>query len=85
MSKIMSLYVFIVHTEGEERVVLWTNEDGSKVPLVYTTLIGVEVDNMRTKIQALADNNKLYFELREYQLVETEESEVFYPTKEYHA
>jgi len=83
MSKIKTLHIFVVNENGEEKIVMWPNKSGINVPLFYLSTEKVE-DEMKIAIQEMADTQKLYFELREYQLVK-DSVETFYPTKEYNA
>lgn len=85
MNKIKNIFVFVVNMDGEERIVTWPNGNGIDVPLVYLSEEEIENDNMRKAIQNMANVRKLYFELREFTLVE-KSVETFYPTlKEYNA
>ena len=85
MNKITMIRVFIINDNGEEKIVTWPNRNGIDVPLVYLTEEEIKNDNMRVAIQSMADLRKVYFELREYKLIE-ESTEKFYPaTKEYNA
>jgi hypothetical protein len=66
-------------------MVQWPDKVGNLVPLVYLNKDDVDGDDMRSRIQQVADERKIYFELREYQLVENS-TEEFYPAlKEYNA
>jgi len=72
----------VVNVNGEEKIALHP-KDG--IPLIYLSKEGVNVDHTRELVQVMADDSKLYFELREYKLVE-ESAELFYPkASEYNA
>jgi hypothetical protein len=81
-SRIVSFYTFIVNVDGEEKIALHPI-DG--VPLIYLKKEGLEKDNIKKMVQSMADHHKLYFELREYKIVD-ESAETFYPkATEYNA
>jgi len=85
VKKIISMYVFVVSQNGLEQIVMWPDKIGNLIPLVYLDKEEIVGDNMREGIQKMANAQKLYFELREYQLVE-ESVEQFYPAStEYNA
>lgn len=81
-NRVRMLWVFIVHVNGEEKILL---DPIHHIPLVYLSKGGVQQDGMKKIVQELADKEKVYIELREYKLID-ESIEMFYPTaKEYNA
>jgi hypothetical protein len=83
LGKITKLFVFIVNQEGVEKIVTWPDKSGMNVPLVYLNEKEIEHDKMKLAIQTMANVQKLYFELREYALVE-KSVERFYPSKKHY-
>jgi hypothetical protein len=74
MNKITSLFVFIVNINGEEKIVMWPDDNKVSTPLVYVSEGDLIKDKMKEVVQALSTKYKIHFELREYTLVKVVES-----------
>jgi len=74
MNKITNLYVFVLITGDQERIMMAPDCTGQMVPLAYTTKESIEEAKVRQLVEALVKNHKVCFELREYKLVGTLET-----------
>lgn len=76
--KILSLCVFVRIKGEDEKMVMFPNDDGVNIPLIYASHDTVSRDFMKPIVQDMADTGKEVFELREYTLSK-KEVKVFYP------